>query len=161
MRKVVKRLGISVGALVAAFIIIGIVVAATGGGTTHGQRNANTKTSASTARTSTTSAKAVGISTSGATSFWRRQVAFQYDGTVPTDDGRGCAQAAKGRWVCTAYVRTPSEHNVDVYGTVIAIGTGMTVEAHRVPSNNGGVIERWFNKTGGGCQTASCSGTRF
>lgn len=154
---------------VACLFVILVVIGSAGGNPKHSRTpppksSANTETPSNTAtsdtRTSTKSVTAI-ITTSEATSFWRRQVAFQYDGTVPTDDGRGCAQAAKRRWVCTAYVRTPSQQNVDVYGTVTALGRGMTVSAHRVTSGNGGVIERWFSKTGGGCRTASCSGTRI
>ena len=141
-------------------------------------RTATTSTSTTTPRatssTSTTTRRATStasatpraptrarIATPEATSFWRQQVAGQYQGTVPTDDGRGCAEASTDRWVCTAYVRNGSNQDIDVYGTVTVQGDSLTANARRVPSGNGGVIADWFTKTGGGCQTASCAGTRF
>lgn len=103
------------------------------------------------------------INTADATTFWRQQVGQHYGGSVPTDDGRGCAEINPRRYSCTAYVRNPS-HDIDVVGTVTVQGGGggtMTVDAHQVSSGNGGAIARWFQQTGGGCPTSSCAGTHL
>jgi hypothetical protein len=114
--------------------------------------------SSSTASASKHSSRSVSAdSTEAATSFWRQQVSAKYQGPVATDDGRGCAQASKTRWVCTAYVRNPNR-NIDVFGTVTAAAGVMAANPHL---NRGRQITNWFTQTGGGCQTSSCAGTRL
>lgn len=134
------------------------VVATTAAGC--GSSSGSSSTSAQNANSSGTSAQQAGSSgnsTQDATLFWRQQVASQYQGPVATDDGRGCARASKNRYVCTAYVKNPSR-DIDVFGTVTVHDGTMTVHARL---NKGDEITKWFQQTGGGCQTSTCQGTRL
>ena len=96
-------------------------------------------------------------STRAATAFWRQQVAAKFQGPVAEGDGRGCAQATRTRWVCTAYVKNLS-HDIDVYGTV-TISDGIPSATSQL--NRGSQITVWFEETDGGCNTDSCAGTRI
>lgn len=97
------------------------------------------------------------IDTSTVTSFWRQHVGGHYGRPVAKGDGRSCAQQLASKWICTAYVGKPNV-DTDVYGTVTVSSGSMTVEAHL---NRGRQITSWFLKTNGGCQTNSCTGTKF
>lgn len=81
----------------------------------------------------------------------------KYDDPVALGGGRGCAQAAKIRWVCTAHIQNP-KNDADIYGAVTLYGDAVVVNAHL---NHGNQITDWFTKTARGCQTNSCKGTRY
>lgn len=136
--------------------LLGPIVVLIVGGVVAGCGSSTSSSSVSTATSGHTPRAAPRDSTETATSFWRQQVSAKYQGPVATGDGRGCAQASKTRWVCTAYVRKPNR-DVDVFGTVIASGGVMAAKFHL---NRGGEITNWFTQAGGGCQTNSCKGTR-
>lgn len=132
-----------------AILVTGLILAGCGSsGTASSSAPATASTPAHSARPGTTPA---------VTSYWRQQLQGQYGYPVATGDGRGCAQASKTLWVCTGYVRNPNK-NVDVYGTVTRQGQHLTIRAHL---NHGSQITNWFTKTGGGCQTDSCAGTKI
>lgn len=79
------------------------------------------------------------VDLSHATSYWRQQVARHYHGAVATGDGRGCAQVAKERFSCTAYVRIGNS-GIDVIGTVTSDSITTTVDAHQA---TGAEIRAW------------------